>query len=121
MKVLVVGSGAREHALCWTLRRSPRVGELFCAPGNTGTAQLATNLPIAAEAIDELSAWARANQIGLTVVGPEMPLTAGLVDALAQQGVRAFGPTAGAAEIEASKCWTAGFLERHGSSLPEGR
>jgi phosphoribosylamine--glycine ligase len=121
VKVLVVGGGAREHALCWALTRSKRVSELFCAPGNVGTARLATNVAIPAEAVGDLAGWAAENEVGLTVVGPEAPLAAGLVDALARRGLRAFGPTARAAEIEASKCWAWGFMERQGISAPRAR
>src|SRR5437763_4440338 len=121
MKVLIIGGGAREHALCWALRRSRRVGELFCAPGNAGTARLATNVPIGAEAVGDLTEWAAENDAGLTVVGPEAPLAAGLVDAFERRGLRAFGPTARAAEIEASKCWAWGFMERQGIPAPRAR
>src|SRR5262249_26324873 len=121
MKVLVVGSGAREHALCWALQRSPRLGDLYCAPGNAGTAALATNVPIGAEALDDLAAWAGANQIGLTVVGREVPLAGGLVDTFGRAGLRAFGPTARAAELEASKVWAGAFFERQGIPAPRSR
>jgi phosphoribosylamine---glycine ligase len=121
LNVLVVGNGAREHALCWALRRSPRLGKLFCAPGNAGTAMLATNLPIGGEAIEELAGWAAENEIGLSVVGPEVPLAGGLVDAFALRGLRAFGPTARAAELEASKVWAGGFLARQGIPAPASR
>jgi phosphoribosylamine--glycine ligase len=118
MKVLVVGGGAREHALCWALRRSERLSALFCAPGNAGTARLAENVPIAAEAVEVLTAWAVQRSIDLVVVGPEVPLAAGLVDRLQAGGLRAFGPSAAAAEIEASKCWSAAFVERLGIPAP---
>jgi phosphoribosylamine---glycine ligase len=121
MKVLVVGGGAREHALCWALRRSGRLSQLYCAPGNAGTAQFATNMPIAAEAVEELADWATESDLGLTVVGPEAPLAAGLVDAFRERGLRAFGPSRQAAEIEASKCWSWGFMERHGVPTPHAR
>ncbi len=114
INVLVVGGGAREHALSWALARSDRLGELFCAPGNAGTAGLATNLPIAADAVDELVNVAAERAIGLVVVGPEAPLAEGLVDRLAARGIRAFGPTAGAARIEASKAWAKGLLQARG-------
>src|SRR5437764_793032 len=85
MKILIIGGGAREHALCWALMRSRRVGELFCAPGNAGTARLATNVPIGAEAVGDLAEWAAQNAVGLTVVGPGagggLPVGAGAVGA----------------------------------------
>src|SRR4051812_40964853 len=103
MRILVVGGGAREHAILWKLAQSPRQPKLYCAPGNAGTAALATNLPIAAEAVDELVRWAAEHEIDLTVVGPEAPLVAGLADRLSERGLKVFGPTAAAAAIEASK------------------
>jgi phosphoribosylamine--glycine ligase len=103
MKVLVVGGGGREHALVWKLTRDSRKPRIFCAPGNAGTAELATNLEVAAEDVSALVAWAKANRPDLTVVGPEAPLCAGLVDALAQEGLRAFGPSQSAARMEGSK------------------
>lgn len=121
LNVLVVGNGAREHALCWALRRSPRLGALFCAPGNAGTARVATNLPLNADDVDTLATWCADNRVDLVVVGPEAPLAAGLVDALARRGVRAFGPTRHAAIIEASKCWAWEFMERHAIPAPRAR
>lgn len=103
MKVLVVGSGGREHALAWKLRQSPKVSRVFVAPGNAGTAKEAENVPIAAEDIPRLVAFARQEQVDLTVVGPEAPLAAGIVDAFSAEGLRIFGPTKAAAELEASK------------------
>ena len=105
MRILVVGSGAREHALVWKLAQSPRVKQLFVAPGNAGTARIATNLPIAANDIDGLLDAARTHKIDLTVVGPEDPLALGLSDAFLQQGLTIFGPVAAAARIESSKAW----------------
>ncbi len=102
MKVLVVGSGGREHVLCWALSRSAAVS---CAPGNPGTAELGTNLPIEVSDHAGIVDAVRQHGIDLTVVGPEAPLAAGLVDDLAQAGFKAFGPTAGAAQIEASKAY----------------
>ena len=121
MKVLVVGGGAREHALCWALRKSPRLSALYCAPGNAGTSLLATNLPMGAEAVDELVGWAAEQAIDLIVVGPEAPLAAGLVDRLEAAGLAAFGPTAASARIETSKCWSADFVQRHGIPAPRSR
>ena len=103
MRVLVVGGGGREHALAWAIARSPRCEALFCAPGNAGTAALGENLAIADSDIEGLVRAALERRIDLVVVGPEAPLAAGLVDALADAGVRAFGPTAAAARIESSK------------------
>ena len=95
MKVLVVGSGAREHAILWKLAQSPRNPELFAAPGNAGTTSIATNLPIAVTDLDALVAAAREHGIDLTIVGPELPLTVGIVDRFQQEGLRIFGPNAG--------------------------
>ncbi len=103
MKVLVIGGGGREHALVWRLSRDSRRPRLFCAPGNAGTAALAENVPIAAEDVPALVAWAREHRPDLTVVGPEAPLCAGLVDALEADGLRVFGPRRAAARIEGSK------------------
>jgi phosphoribosylamine--glycine ligase len=103
--VLVVGNGAREHALVWKLAQSPRVGRLWCAPGNAGTAPTAENVPIPAANLTDLVAWCTNQSVDLVVVGPEEPLAHGLVDRLNQHGIPAFGPTAAAARIEASKQW----------------
>ncbi len=113
-RVLVVGSGAREHALTWKLRQSPRVDRLWCAPGNAGTEALATNVPIPANQIGVLVDWCAANRIDLVVVGPEEPLALGLVDRLAERGILALGPTAAAARIEASKSWAKELMRRAG-------
>ena len=105
MKILVIGSGGREHALVWKISRDSRRPDIFCAPGNPGTAQLATNVPIAAEDIPALVAWAKQHRPDLTIVGPEAPLCAGIVDALNAEGLRAFGPTKAAAQMEGSKAF----------------
>ena len=106
MRILVVGGGGREHALCWALARDAAADTtLFAAPGNPGTAGTATNLPIAATAVDDIVAAARAHDIDLTVVGPEAPLAAGLADRLAATGRAVFGPTAAAARLESSKAF----------------
>ncbi|OQW97709.1 MAG: phosphoribosylamine--glycine ligase [Verrucomicrobia bacterium A1] len=102
-KILVVGGGGREHALAWKLAGDRAQPELFCAPGNAGTASLGTNLDIAATDIERLVGWARANRPDLTVVGPEAPLCEGLVDRLQAEGLRVFGPTQAAARLEGSK------------------
>jgi phosphoribosylamine--glycine ligase len=105
VRLLVVGGGGREHALCWTLRRENPGADLFCAPGNPGTAELATNLPIAADDLDRLADAADMHGIDLTVVGPEVPLARGLADRLRAEGRAVFGPGAAAAQIEASKAF----------------
>src|SRR5262245_39957647 len=105
MKVLVVGGGGREHALCWALRRDLRIGEVFCAPGNPGTAELATNLPIGAHDDAHLLDAAREHGIDLTIIGPEAPLARGLADRIRAAGLLVFGPSAGAARIQASKAF----------------
>ncbi|MEY4195479.1 MAG: hypothetical protein RLZZ226_1847 [Pseudomonadota bacterium] len=116
MKILVVGSGGREHALAWKLAQSARVAEIFVAPGNAGTAREARveNIPIAADDVAGLLAFALDNAIDLTVVGPEVPLVAGLVDRFAAEGLRCFGPRRDAAQLEGSKAFCKEFLVRHG-------
>ena len=114
MKVLVVGSGGREHALCWSLAASPLVDRLVCAPGNGGIADVAECIDIAATDTAGLVGFATANGIEFVVVGPEAPLVAGLVDALEAAGVPAFGPTAAAAQLEASKSFTKDVCARAG-------
>lgn len=103
MRVLVVGSGGREHALCWSLAASPLLTKLWCAPGNPGTAEMAENVPIAAIDIAALVAFAREHAIDLVMPGPEAPLVAGLADALEGAGIRCCGPSAAAARLEGSK------------------
>ncbi|HEX8281540.1 MAG TPA: phosphoribosylamine--glycine ligase N-terminal domain-containing protein, partial [Chthoniobacterales bacterium] len=102
MKILVVGSGGREHALAWKLRQSPRVDRIFCAPGNAGTALLAENVAMAANDLPALVAFAKQNAIELTVIGPDDPLAAGVVDLFEAEGLRVFGPNKSAARLEAS-------------------
>lgn len=116
MRVLVVGSGGREHALAWAIRRSPRASEVFVAPGNAGTAQEATNVPIAADDLDGLVAFAQSQACDLVVVGPEVPLALGLADRFQATGVRCFGPIAAAARIEASKAFSKKLM--HDLGLP---
>src|SRR5207247_6575466 len=103
VKVLVIGSGGREHALVWKLKQSPEVDRMFCAPGNAGTAQLAENVAIPASDLPLLLRFAKENRIDLTVVGPDDPLAAAIVDLFATEKLRAFGPTKSAARLEASK------------------
>ncbi len=117
-KVLVIGSGGREHALCWKLAMSPRVSCVYCAPGNAGIARHARLVPIAATDISRLMDWARAEEVGLTVVGPEAPLAAGIVDEFRAAGLRIFGPTKAAAELEASKVFAKNLLLKAG--IPTG-
>src|SRR4051794_32394870 len=112
MKVLLIGNGGREHALAWKLASSPRVTALFCAPGNPGTAQVADNVPIGVMEFDKLRKFVQQNGIGFVVIGPEDPLAAGLTDALQKDGVKVFGPTKAAAQLEADK-WFAKELMRH--------
>ena len=113
MKVLVIGGGGREHALAWKLAQSPKVQTVFVAPGNGGTAsdKRLQNLPIAD--IAELCAWALHENIGLTVVGPELPLAGGVVDTFRAAGLRIFGPTQAAAQLESSKAFSKAFMQRH--------
>lgn len=115
MNILIIGGGGREHALAWKAAQSPQVDKVFVAPGNAGTALEAKleNVDISAEDIDGLLAFAQEKGIGLTIVGPEAPLVAGIVDAFAAAGLRCFGPTQGAAQLEGSKAFTKDFLARH--------
>jgi phosphoribosylamine--glycine ligase len=114
MKVLVVGSGGREHALCWSLAASPLVSEVVCAPGNAGIAAEVRCVSVAADDVEGLVGLALAEKVDLVVVGPEVPLVLGLVDRLRAAGVKAFGPTAAAARLEGSKAFTKDFCARHG-------
>jgi phosphoribosylamine---glycine ligase len=119
MRVLVIGGGGREHALVWKINQSPKVTEVFCAPGNAGTAEIATNVPIPADQIDALIAFAQENDIGLTVVGPEQPLVMGIVDRFQEKGLRVFGPTARAAELEGSKAFSKDIMKKYGLPTAE--
>ena len=110
MKVLVVGSGGREHALTWKLAQSPHLDALYCAPGNPGTRTLARNVAIAADDVAALRRFAREEQIDLTVVGPEAPLALGITDAFKAEGLRVFGPTQAAAQLESSKIFAKQFM-----------
>lgn len=114
MKILVVGGGGREHALVWKLRQSPRADKLYCAPGNAGIGRDAECIKIKPESIDELLAFAEAQKIDLTVVGPEMPLSLGLADAFRARGLSIFGSSKAATEIESSKVFSKEFMARHG-------
>src|SRR5437016_13983596 len=118
MKILVVGKGGREHALVWKIAQSPRVERVYCAPGNAGTAQEGVNVPIRTDDFDALLKFVKKEGIGLTVVGPEDPLAAGIVDVFRAAGQRIFGPSKQAAELEASKVF-AKKLMRH-ADVPTG-
>ena len=119
MKILVVGSGGREHAITWRLAQDDANHELYCAPGNAGTAALATNLALGAEDVAGIAAWADANKPDLVVVGPEAPLCKGLVDELSKVGVKAFGPCAAGARMEGSKRFAKEVMTAAG--VPTGR
>ncbi len=114
MKILVVGSGGREHALCWALRHSPFVEELFCAPGNPGIAGLADCVPVSPGDTVEIADFAEKLRINLTVVGPELPLSLGIVDEFGKRDLPIFGPTRLATQIESSKVFAKEFFRRHG-------
>ncbi len=113
MKVLVVGSGGREHVICWKLRQDPRVTELFCAPGNGGIASIATCVDIKANEIEKLVAYAKEGQFDLVFIAPEDPLALGLADRLEKEGIRAFGPKANAAIIESSKAFSKSLMKKY--------
>lgn len=113
MKVLVVGSGGREHALVWKLSQSPKVEKMYCAPGNAGIAQMAECVNIKAEDLDGLLAFAQEQSIDLTVVGPEVPLTMGIVDKFNEKGLKIFGPSGKAAEIEGSKTFAKDLMAKY--------
>jgi phosphoribosylamine--glycine ligase len=114
MRILVIGSGGREHALCWAIAASPLCDRLYAAPGNPGIAEIATCVPIGPMAFDDLIAFARAERIDFVVVGPEAPLVAGLVDRLEAAGIAAFGPSAQAAALEGSKGFTKDLCAKYG-------
>jgi phosphoribosylamine--glycine ligase len=116
VKILVVGSGGREHALAWKAAQSPLAEHVFVAPGNAGTAMepRCENVPIAAGDIHALADFAAARNIGLTIVGPEVPLVAGIVDEFQRRGLKCFGPSAACARLEGSKAFSKGFFDRHG-------
>jgi len=119
LKVLVVGGGGREHALVWAIKRSPRVGEVVCAPGNGGIADLARCVPVDVTHLASMVQVVLAEQPGLTVVGPEVPLALGLVDELERHGLRVFGPTQAAAELETSKSFAKEFMQQN--EIPTAR
>ena len=113
MDVLIVGSGGREHALAWKIARSPRLGKLYIAPGNAGTASCGENVPLNADDHPAIVNFCREKKTDMMLVGPEAPLAAGLADALSEAGVRCFGPKQAAAQIEASKVFAKNFMARH--------
>jgi phosphoribosylamine--glycine ligase len=113
MRVLVVGSGGREHALVWKISQSPKVDKIFCAPGNSGTAGLAENVNIKAEDIQSLKEFAIEKKIDLTVVGPEVPLVAGIANEFEKEGLKVFGPKKEAANIEGSKVFAKEFMAKY--------
>jgi phosphoribosylamine--glycine ligase len=113
MKVLILGSGGREHAIAWAVSRSPRVSEVVCAPGNGGMAQIARCIPADLNSVESMIAVVEAEKPGLTIVGPELPLSLGIVDVLQQRGFRVFGPSREAAMLETSKAFAKRFLQRH--------
>ena len=114
MKVLVVGGGGREHALAWKLSQSERIQKVFVAPGNGGTARDPNLVDVAITDVKALREWAQQEKIELTVVGPEAPLAAGVVDECRAHGMRSFGPTKAAAQLESSKAFCKAFMQRHG-------
>ncbi|MDD6023867.1 MAG: phosphoribosylamine--glycine ligase [Oscillospiraceae bacterium] len=114
MRVLVVGSGGREHAICWALKKSPKVTELFCAPGNGGISEIATCVDVKATDIDGMVAWARENNMDFVMVAPDDPLAMGMVDAMEAAGIRAFGPRANAAIVEGSKAFSKELMKKYG-------
>src|SRR5512134_1282710 len=114
MNLLVIGSGGREHAIAWRLAQSPRIARVYVAPGNAGTAKEDGLFNVPLSGIDELVAFAQRESVGLTVVGPEAPLASGVVDAFRAAGLRIFGPTRAAAQLESSKDFAKAFMQRHG-------
>jgi phosphoribosylamine---glycine ligase len=118
MRVLVVGQGAREHALCWKLKQSPSVKEIYAAPGNAGIAQVADVVPIGVADIIELADFAEKLKMDLTIVGPELPLTLGIVDEFQKRGLTIFGPTRLAAELEGSKVFSKEFMRKYSIPTP---
>ena len=121
MRILVIGSGGREHALAWKLRQSSEAERIFCAPGNTCTAEIAENVAIPVGDLDALFRFARENRVDLTVVGPDDPLAAGIVDLFATEGLRAFGPTKSAARLEASKIFAKELMRAQKIPTAEAR
>ena len=121
MKVLVIGSGGREHAIAWKLAQSPKVTELIIAPGNAGTAELGENVGVKAEDIDGLLELAGSRSVDLTFVGPEQPLIDGLADRFEAAGLKVFGPTAAAARLEGSKIWSHELMSKYDIPTAESK
>ncbi|NLK63508.1 MAG: phosphoribosylamine--glycine ligase [Tissierellia bacterium] len=119
MKILVVGSGAREHAICWKLKQSSKLSKLYCAPGNAGISQIAECIEIKVDKLKEIVEFSVDSKIDLVVVGPEIPLVAGLVDMLNEKGIKAFGPVKSGAKFEGSKSYSKDFMKKH--SIPSAR
>ncbi len=117
--ILIIGGGSREHALCWKVKQSPRIGSLYVAPGNPGTAALAENVPIGAMEFDKLTDFAQEKKIGLTIIGPDDPLGAGIVDVFQKRGLRVLGPTKAAAQIESSKAFAKQLMKEAGIPTAE--
>ena len=112
MKILLVGSGGREHAIAWKINQSPKLQNLYIAPGNAGTRSIGTNVEISDTDIDGLKKFASANEIDLTIVGPEAPLALGIVDVFMEAGLPIFGPKAAAARLESSKSFAKNVMEK---------
>jgi phosphoribosylamine--glycine ligase len=121
MNVLLIGSGGREHAIAWKLAQSKNLGKLYISPGNAGTERCGENIPIGASDTDKLVDFAKQNDIGLVIVGPEDPLAAGIVDTFETAGIKAFGPSAGAAQLEADKAFAKQLMRASAVSTAEGR
>ncbi len=119
MKILVIGSGAREHAICWKLKNSSKLSKLYCAPGNAGISQIAECLDIKVDDLDKIVEYSVKNKIDLVVVGPEVPLVLGLVDKLNEKGIKAFGPTKAGAKFEGSKSYSKDFMKKY--SIPSAQ
>lgn len=121
MKILVIGSGGREHALAWKLRQSPHTDRIFCAPGNAGTGEIADNVLIPANDLQALARFAKDNRVNLTVVGPDDPLAAGIIDLFKAEKLRGFGPDKSAARIESSKIFAKELMRAHNIPTAEAR
>ncbi len=121
MKILVVGGGGREHALCWKLARSPQVEKVYCAPGNAGISKVAECVNLGVDELEKLADFAESNGIGLTVTGPEAPLCAGIVDIFIKRGLVIFGPDKEAAQLEGSKAYAKAFMNKYGIPTAEAK
>src|SRR5437660_12526654 len=119
MQILVIGSCGREHALAWRLKQSPYADRIFCAPGNAGTAEIGENVAISASDLGPLVRFAKENRVNLTVVGPDDPLAAGIVDLFAREGLRVFGPAKAAARLESSKIFAKELMREQGIPTAE--